>query len=109
MTSEHPGEVPDYMDTFKDFSGLLGHYSITLCRNHRFEAEVYSTRSLIFAIWTWPVLGLNFRNNEIGSGSSARLRVSLTPLLCVCIIEVRHSIVSETFVEQDRVLNGREF
>ena len=67
MNTEHPGEVREYLGKFSDLAGLLGHNSITPGRHHRFQAEAFSTRSLLFAILSWPTLELNFRNYEADS------------------------------------------
>ena len=67
MNTEHPGEVPEYLGTFSDLSGLLGHNSITPGRHHRFQAEAFSTRSPLFAILTWPTLELSVCNYEADS------------------------------------------
>jgi hypothetical protein len=85
MNTEHPGEVREHLGKFSDLAGLLGHNSITPGRHHRFQAEAFSTRSLLFAILTWPTLGLNFRNYEADLDTRRWhvFGVSLTPLLCV--------------------------
>jgi hypothetical protein len=67
MNTEHPGEVREYLGKFWDLAGLLCHNSITPGRHHRFQAETFSTRSLLFAILPWPTLESNFRNHEADS------------------------------------------
>jgi hypothetical protein len=110
MNTEHPGEVREYLGKFSDLAGLLGHNSITPGRHHRFQAEAFTTRSLLFAILSWPTLELIFRNYE--ADSDTRRWHVLGKVLhpsCACGIEVYRTIFPETIVEQDCILNGREY
>jgi hypothetical protein len=43
MTTEDPGDLPEYVESFSYLSGLLGLNFITPCRRHRLQAELIST------------------------------------------------------------------
>ena len=65
MTTEGPGDIPEYVDTFSYLSGLLDLNFITPRRHHRLQAELISTRWLLTAFWAWPLLELRLRNDMI--------------------------------------------
>ncbi len=90
MTTEHPGEVAEYMDTFSDLSGLLGHNSIIPCRHHPFQAKVISTHCALQCYLDLANAQLDFRNDKIDS-DTRRLQV-LVSLYTALVMLVKSDI-----------------